>query len=115
MPLDLDQLEALAVRLRDAGLSASCAPEDVNVPGVWVTLDTLTPLTVGDSWELGAVCFLVVGDTTYPNTYKGLQELLEELAAAGVTPDGPVLHQGLVLPDTPTALPALRVPITIET
>lgn len=113
--LDLTAVEELAQRLRDAGLSASADPAEVNTPGVWVTLDTLAPVTVDDSWELVCACFLVCGDLPYPQAYASLQELYTSLAAAGVTPDGPVTHQGLVLPDSPTVLPALRVPVNLYT
>lgn len=113
MGLDLSAVEALAVFLRGQGLRAAADPADVNTPGVWVNLDSATPLTVGDGWELSLVLYLIVGEAPYQEAYKALQLLYGQLEAAGVTPDGPVQPWAVVLPVSPAQLPALRVPLTI--
>lgn len=113
--LDLTVPEQLAQLLRGAGVRAAADPADVNTPGVWVTLDQALPLTVGDDWDHQLVLYLVVPEAPYSMALKGLQELYQDVAAAGVTPDGPVQPWALVLPGSPAQLPALRVPVTYTT
>ena len=115
MTLDLTAPEQLAELLRGAGLEAASDPADVNLPGVWVTLDQASALTVGDDWEHQLVVFLVVPEAPHPQALAGLQELWDQLEAAGVSPDGPVQTWGLILPGSPAQLPALRVPVTTTT
>jgi hypothetical protein len=111
--LDFAPLTQLAQLLVAAGMSASVNPEDVNVPGAWVTCDNIRRLPVGGDIQLECVVYLVAAQGDYATSYDQLAELYNQATAAGVYPDGPVSTQGLVLPDNPQPYPALRVPVNL--
>lgn len=115
MSLNLDAPEQLAALLRGAGMRAASDPADVNTPGAFVSLAQAEPLTVGDGWDHQLMVYLVVPEASHKMVLRSLQNLYDQLEAAGVTPDGPVLPWALVLPGSPAQLPALRVPVTYTT
>lgn len=110
----VDELVAMLAELPDP-VAVTMDPEDVHVPGCWLALDEVRPHTVGGQLELRCSLFLIGPDT---GAHRGLAHALElynRVTAAGVIPDGPVVTQGVVLPATPTPLPALRVPLYLYT
>lgn len=111
--LSFAPLDELVQLLVDAGLSASTNPEDVNLPGAWVTVEAISTLSVDWSLQLECVVFLVVGEQDYRRAYTKLAELYNAATAAGVIPDGPVVPQGVVMPGVAAPMPALRVPINL--
>lgn len=112
MPLTFVPVQQLVDVLVGAGLSASANPEDVNLPGAWVTVEQITPLTMDGALQLSAVVYLVAGDSDYTRAYSSLAELYG-LMAGVLVPDGPVVPQGVVMPGNATVLPALRVPVNL--
>lgn len=111
--LDFTGLTQLAELLVAAGMSASVNPEDVNVPGAWVTCENFRHLTVAGDIQLGCVVYLVAAQGDYITALDQLAGLYNQAVPALLVPDGPVTTQALVLPDTPTPYPALRVPVNL--
>lgn len=112
MPLSFAPLQQLVELLQGAGMSASLNPADVNLPGAWVTMTQLQPITLAGDIEIQAVVYLVAGDTDYAQAYDQLADLYNT-AATVLDPDGPVTPQGVVMPGNTTAMPALRVPVNL--
>jgi len=110
MALTLESLADLATALSAAGVPTSMDPSDVNTPGGWLSLENLVPATMGGGWRLETAVYLIVDE-------KDARRALADLAALLTTtltvlrPDGPVVSQGVILPNGPTPLPALRVPV----
>lgn len=110
--LSFGPVQALVELLRGAGLRADMDPASLNLPGAWVTVDAIRTLTVDGAVQLECVVFLIVGDTDYERAYTKLAELFN-LMGTVLEPDGPVTPQGVVMPGTSTAVPALRVPVNL--
>lgn len=106
-----DALQDLVDALTAAGVQAATDPSDVNTPGVWVTLDTLTWGTLAGDWRPEASAYLIVQDKDTRRALDSLQVLLDTIVPSVVVPDGPVVSQGVILPGDPTPLPALRIPL----
>lgn len=112
--LDFGPVQQLVQLLVGAGVRATTNPEDLNLPGAWVTVDTVAPLVLGGPLELRCLVYLVTGDTDYAHALDTLAGLYNRMATV-LTPDGDVATQGVVLPGNPTPLPALRVPVNLTT
>lgn len=110
--LDFGPVSQLVTLLGDSGVRASTNPEDLTLPGAWVTVETIRPLTVAGQLQLECVVFLITGETDYARAYGELADLYNQ-AATVLSPDGPVVPQGVVMPGDPTPLPALRVPVNL--
>lgn len=110
--LSFGPLHDLCAVLEGAGVRASADPATVTPPGAWVTVENINQLTVDGQLQLECVVYLIVGDTDHRRAYDKLAELYN-LAATVLVPDGPVVPQGVILADTPTPLPALRVPVNL--
>lgn len=111
--LSFAPVQQLVDLLVGAGLSASTNPEDVNLPGAWVTVEGVRALTVDGALQLECVIYLVTGEQDYARAYGQLAELYNLAHGAGVEPDGLVVPQGVVMPGPPVPMPALRVPINL--
>lgn len=109
--LDFAPLADLVEALKAAEVRASLDPAAVNLPGAWVTLEAVDPVNLRRDLRLAAVVYLIVGDTDYRRALDALAALFNAVVPAVLTPDGPVVPQGVLLPDTSTPLPALRVPV----
>ena len=109
----IDEVRALIAALRAGDVRASLDPAQVAAPGVWLRLlpfehDTLA----GVSLKAEAVC--VAPDTT-DDAALGVLAGLHDLVVGLVQVDGPCRWQGTILPDNPTPLPSLVIPVLIET
>lgn len=107
-------LEDLLVILRGVGLRASMEATEVQLPGVWVALDELHVKNLHGTIELRCSLFLIGPDQDPQRALATLAPEYNKLMEA-VTPDGPVVTQGVVVGDNPTPLPALRVPVYLYT
>jgi hypothetical protein len=103
---------ALVALLKDSGLRADEDPAKLNLPGAWVTVDAIRGITLAGDIQLECSVFLIVGDRDYRRAYVKLADLYNTMATV-LEPDGPVTPQGVVMPGTSTALPALRVPVNL--
>ncbi len=111
--LDFAPLQTLADAIVDAEVRATLDPAALNTPGAWVTLGEARTATLSGSTRLSAVVYLVVDDTDYRRALDGLADLYNTLVPDVLTPDGPVVPQGVLLPDSTTPLPGLRVPVNL--
>lgn len=107
-------LTELLAALESADVFASMDPAAVNTPGGWLAVDELRPATVAGGLQLRCSLYLIANDADPLRAVTKLAELHTKTLTV-LTPDGPVLTQGVVLPDTPTPLPALRVPVYLYT
>lgn len=107
-------LTGLITQLEDAEVFTSLDPAKVNPPGGWLAVDELRPHSVAGGLQLRCSLFLITEDRGALRSLEQLAQLLNK-ARTVLTPDGPVLTQGVVLPDSSTPLPALRVPIYLYT
>lgn len=118
-PADLDELVD-AIKATDPEhdqlRSVALDPADVKLPGVWVRLDRLRPATL-DGLDVGVTVFLIVPAAGgYARQLAGLAELFNlvhpALPGAGA---GDATSASVVLPSSPTAMPALAVPVSLLT
>lgn len=110
----VDELVALCAAL-DPPLGVSMDPAEVNPGrGGWLALDEIRTANVAGQLELRCSLFLIAPDLDPKRALAGLAPMLNQLRTV-VTPDGPVVPQGVVLPDSPTPMPALRVPVYLYT
>lgn len=110
-PAPFQQLVEL---LEGAGVQASLDPADLNVPAVWIALDSVAQANLAGRLELRCLLFLIVGDADTTRAMASLGQLHAKVLQV-ITPDGPVVTQGVVMPGDPTPLPALRVPVNLYT
>lgn len=103
-------LDALAA----AEVQASMDPAELNLPAVWLAVDAVRPVNVGLGLRLECRLFLISPDTDPLRAAGHLFDLYNQVAGV-VTPDGPVVSQGVVMPGDPTPLPALAVPVYLYT
>src|SRR5690349_7454627 len=112
--LTFEPVEQLVQLIKGTGLQAAQDPSDLNMPGAWVTLDEVLPSTLGCSWQLQCLVFLIVSVQDYKRASRRLAEAFNKLHQV-IEPDGPVRPQGVLMPGDPTPLPALRVPVYLYT
>lgn len=100
--------------LAAADVAASMDPATLNLPGAWLALDTVAAATMAGQLRLECRLFLVSPDTD-PRRAIGHLGTLHAKVLQVLTPDGPVVTQGVVMPGDPTPLPALSVPVHLFT
>lgn len=110
--LSFAPVTSLVAALRGAGVRADTNPEDVNLPGAWVTVDSIIELALDGHLQLECSVYLITADGDYARAYGQLAELYN-LMLQTVRPDGPVTPQGVVMPGNSTPMPALRVPVNL--
>lgn len=110
----LPELDQLLELLRAAGLKASMDPADLNLPGVWLAVDTVDVANLKGDLRLGCLLFLIAGDQD-PRRAIGVCSAMFQKVLTVLSPDGAVQTQGVVMPADPTPLPALRVPVNLYT
>lgn len=104
----------LLTALQAAELEASMDPADLNLPGCWLALDQFRGVNVQGNLRLECRLFLIAGDRDPLRAIEALGELHTKMLQV-LTPDGPVVSQGVVMPGDPTPLPALSVPVYLYT
>lgn len=112
--LTMAPIDQLVDTLAGVGIKASMEAAELNLPGVWIAVDELRTVNLANSLELRCQLFLIVGDT---DPYRAMARLVPLYTAmlGVITPDGPTVTQGVVLPGDPTPMPALRVPLYLYT
>jgi hypothetical protein len=110
----VDELVGLCAAL-DPPLGVSMDPAEVNPGrGGWLALDEIRTANLRGQLELRCSLFLISPDIDPKRALSLLAPMLNRLRTV-LTPDGPVVPQGVVLPDSPTPMPALRVPVYLYT
>lgn len=104
----------LVALLVGADIQASTDPADLNVPAAWVNLDSIDVVNVAGDLELRCRVFLIAPDTSPLRAMEILADLYTRVRQV-LSPDGPVVTQGVVMPGDPTPLPALSVPVNLYT
>lgn len=103
------------IELLDAAeVFTSMDPAEVNLPGAWLAVDEIRPHNVAGQLRLVCSLYLISEDKDALRAVEQLAELFNK-ARTVFTPDGPSITQGVVLPDSSTPMPALRVPIHLIT
>lgn len=110
---DLDALVALVAG--EAGdVAASLDPADLNLPGVWVSLDSWSKARLRGA-ELECRLFLIAPDIAPRDAAAALVELFNKVKAR-ITPSGKVTTELVSIPGTDgRPLPALAVPVRLST
>ena len=115
-----DALEGLAAGLRAAGLNAYVDAADVSPPGVVVRPDAEQPASAKlcGAYPVRTTLWLVVPDTTPLAALRAIDDLrarvLPALADVDATPTADErTYERLVMPDDPSGLPALRIPVRV--
>lgn len=106
-------LQGLVDALRAAEVEASQDPSDLNLPGVFVTLDRLTEFTLGGGCIVRARLLLLVSDRDHRRAVEALQDLYNATTAV-VDPTGDVEATTAALPAGPD-LPALMFTTDLPT
>lgn len=110
----VDELVDLCAAL-DPPLGVSMDPAEVNPGrGGWLALDEVRVANLAGQLELRCSLFLIAADLDPKRALATLAPLFNRLRTV-LQPDGPVVPQGVVMPDSATPLPALRVPIYLYT
>jgi hypothetical protein len=111
--LSFQPLQDVADLLTAAGLPTSTNPEDVNLPGGWVTMEEFSTRNLAGDIRVTAVVYLIAENTDHRRAMEQLAAAYN-LARTVLTPDGPVRAQGVILPSAPTEpMPALRIPLYV--
>jgi hypothetical protein len=112
--LSLSDLEQLVYLLTAAGVPATLEPEDVSLPGAWVTLESFETRTLKGTPRITAAVYLIAENKDHRRALEALRDLYNSTRTV-LRPDGPVVSQGVILPGAPTeAMPALRVPVYLS-
>lgn len=107
------ELEALCVRLRDAGVKATTDRARLEVPGAWVRPDTVSgPLTLAGGYRARVSVLLVVPASGDAQSLTALAGLLDQ-ALTVIDPDEDV-DTSVVLPHNNNALPAFRLVVDLD-
>ncbi len=107
-----DALQVLVDRIAGAGLAASHTIGGVSVPSAWVHAHSYERLTIGGGGRIGVYIDLIAEDLAENLVIDQLDAMLGK-ALTVVTPSGPV-ETDVVVEFGSAALPAFRIPITIE-
>lgn len=112
--LTMDPIDGLVAVLKSVDIAASMDASELNLPAAWIALDEVRMANVRGTLELRCSVFLISPDV---DPYRALAKLvpLYTRLRTVIGPDGPVVPQGVVLPDDPTPMPALRVPVYLYT
>lgn len=113
--LTLTPFETLIAACEAAGVQTSMNPSELNLPAAWLQLDQLRGVNMDGNLRLECNLFLISPDTDPMRAVEQLGELFDLLVPAVLTPDGPTVTEGVVMPDSSTPLPALRVPVYLYT
>jgi hypothetical protein len=115
--------ELLAL-LKGAGFGGSAIdPAELNPPGaVWIQPQDIHDLDLSGGGELTVWLYLIAPDTDYVHSMtllddglEGLLELLDETGISLADTDPPIdLKAAILLPDTPSPLPAYRLAVDLE-
>lgn len=100
----------LCALITSTGLKASVDPTELNLPGAWVALDQLGPARLSGTTQLDVSVYLIAADADPRRAMTALATMYNQLRQV-LTPDGKVRPQGVILPENPTPMPALRVPV----
>lgn len=107
-------LTELLELLGTADVEASMDPAELNLPGAWLAVDELRTANLRGQLQLRCRLFLISPDTDPLRAMEHLEALHTKVTTV-LSPDGPVVTQGVVMPDNPTPLPALSVPVYLYT
>lgn len=111
--LTFGPVEALVAALRAAGVRADMDPSNLNLPAAWVTVEGIQAANLRTDVAIYVAVYLIAPDQDYGRALEALADLFN-LAVPGVfSPDGQTVPQGVILPDSSTPLPALRVPVRL--
>lgn len=103
----------LVTALQAADVRADLDPAALNLPAAWVTVEGLQAANVARDLALDVAVYLIAPDQDYARALEDLAELFNRVVPGVLVPDGRVVPQGVVLPDSSTPLPALRVPVRL--
>jgi hypothetical protein len=110
----VDQLVELCAAL-DPPVGVSMDPSEVNPGrGGWLAVDEVRFTNLAGQLELRCSLYLIAPDIDPQRALSLLAPMLNRVRTV-LTPDGPVVPQGVVMPGDPTPLPALRVPVYLYT
>lgn len=107
-------LTELLELLGSVDVEASMDPGELNLPGAWLAVDEVRRANMAGQLELRCRLFLISPDTDPLRAVELLGDLYNKVTSV-LSPDGPVVTQGVVMPDNPTPLPALSVPVYLYT
>lgn len=102
-----DRAVALRSALAGAGIPTTLEPGDVQVPGAWVSVRSMEPLTLDDAWTVRFHVYLVAPAVGALEAWDHLSKMLDR-ALTVLSPDEAVnTATSVTLPHTPSqALPA---------
>jgi hypothetical protein len=109
--LSFTSVQALTDLLDGAGVKATLDPSELNLPGVWITVDTFQARTLNGGIRLTVSLWLIVPNVDPVRALEQLADLWRTVRTL-VTPDGPTTTTSVILPGNPTeAMPAFRFPL----
>lgn len=114
MSFSMDPVRALidAAAALDPPVYISMDPQEVNPPGGWLAVDELPRINLAGDVRLDCFLYLIAPDTDPERSLETLVPLYQQLLTI-LTPDGTPQTIGVVLPDSGTPLPAIRIPVNL--
>lgn len=108
-------LSDVVYALTDEGITATIDPRDLNPPGVLVELESIAHNLLCGSVTTRVRLFCVVPDTGAATALREAAELLTRVLGV-VTPNTELdsTYEAVVLPDSPTPLPAILLRVDVN-
>ena len=109
--LSFASVQALVDLLDGVGVKCTTDPSELNLPGVWVTVDEFQARTLRGDIRITVSLWLIVPNVDPMRALEQLAELWRTVRTV-VTPDGPTRTTAVLLPSAPTEpMPAFRFPL----
>lgn len=106
-----DALDLIRSQCLVAGIRAETDPRNVNAPGAWITVESVTHGATMDSARVRVNVYLVVPNTGTEQSLSKLDDMLDRLTGV-IDPDAPTTPTQIALPDG-SELPAVRVTVDV--
>lgn len=110
-----EALEFVRGAIEGAGVAAVLDPADLNLPGVWVEPDGLTPAYLDGGFDARVTCVLVVPDNGVIESLDSLTELLATILGGTDLAIGDVEATRAILRNhSADPLPAFKFTATVQ-
>lgn len=111
----LEAMDSIRQTLQSAGIRAETDPRNVNAPGAWIALQSITHnAQLCGSGTVRLSVYLIVPDAGIDQSTANLALLLSSLLSV-IDPDDDTTPTSVTLPGGGNGLPALRVTVDVAT
>lgn len=108
-----DSVQELCDELTNGGLPATMDPADLNLPGAWVSVDGLTPETLG-GYSVRVTVYLIVADVDPRRALERLGDMFDLCVNLGLLPAEEAGATTVAMPDGAGPYPAIAIPFLLD-